>query len=36
MGAHIVLEAMLVVVRLRLQSLGLTQSVTAARYSKIP
>jgi dolichol-phosphate mannosyltransferase len=44
MGSHIVLEAMLVVLSLRLQSLGLgrqspsagTTEATAARYSKIP
>jgi dolichol-phosphate mannosyltransferase len=37
MGSHIVLEAMLVVLGLRVQSLlGRRQSATAARYSKIP
>ncbi len=36
MGAHIVSEAMLVVLRLRLQSLTAGQSGAEARYSKIP
>jgi hypothetical protein len=36
MGSHIVLEAMLVVLGLRVQSLLGTQSPTPARYSKIP
>jgi len=36
MGAHIVLEAMLVVLRLRLQSVVPGQSPTEARYSRIP
>jgi dolichol-phosphate mannosyltransferase len=36
MGAHIVLEAMLVVLRLRLQSLVPGHAPAAARYSRIP
>ena len=40
MGSHIVFEAMLVVLNLRMQSLARTQSPSAApppaRYSKIP
>jgi len=36
MGSHIVLEAMLVVLGLRVQSLLGAQSPTPARYSKIP
>jgi dolichol-phosphate mannosyltransferase len=36
MGTHIVLEAMLVVLNLRAQSLGMRQSSSPARYSKTP